>query len=462
MQYDVINGDQGPMNTWTLYYSPAVGPMILGAATPLGYIDFTGTIFPQGGSAYTTLFNAGFGLYSYNSGAPWAIDYEPDHITFIGTAGPPPGLPANDGVGYLNPTPYLPSFAIDYDPSLGYDVVPASARIGNLVLNGTVYGPVSGTNNPCISIQVSNIVVETCSNCVSVSYSATAFDNCCSNVVLHYNPPSGTCFPKNSVNPVEVVASDSCGNVATNHFTVTVNPGPNCDPTNCITINASNIVAYTCAPCTSVPFNATAVDPCCSSFSLTYNIPATTCFPKNSSTPVQVTVTDLCGNSATKWFTVTVLPGPNCGNSNCISLYATNIIAFTCSNCTTVAFSPLVFDQCCTNVMLAYNPPANTCFPVNTTTPVQITAYDDCGNAVSKWITVTVQPGANCGGSHPQLSIATISGKTNRLTISWTAANAQLEESADLVRWATVPGATNSPYETPTTAPRKFFRLRVP
>src|SRR5947209_20016506 len=26
IQYDVINSDQGPMNTWTVYYAPAVGP----------------------------------------------------------------------------------------------------------------------------------------------------------------------------------------------------------------------------------------------------------------------------------------------------------------------------------------------------------------------------------------------------------------------------------------------------
>src|SRR5208337_2177221 len=78
IQYDVINSDQGTMSSWTIHYAPSVGPSILGVFTPLGYLTSAGTAIPQGGYAYTTLFNAGYGPYTYNTGAPWTIDYEPD------------------------------------------------------------------------------------------------------------------------------------------------------------------------------------------------------------------------------------------------------------------------------------------------------------------------------------------------------------------------------------------------
>jgi hypothetical protein len=412
IQYDVINSDQGALSTWTLFYDPSVGPSIIGAFTPLGYLNSAGTIVPQGGSAYTTLFNAGYGIYTYNTGAPWSIDYEPDHITFTGTI-TPIGLPANDGAGYLNPTPYLSSFAILYSPDLANGLVPATAKSGTATFNGLVYGPLRG--NPCLSIHGTNIVVETCSNCVPVTFSATAVDNCCSNVVLNYTPPSGTCFPLNSVNTIQAVAQDSCGNKATNYFTVTVNPGPNCLPTNCISITTSNIVAYTCNPCTPVSFKVTATDNCCASpVTLVFNPPETTCFPQNSTTPVQVIGYDQCGHAATNSFTVTILPGPTCP-TNCISFQSSNIVAFTCSNCTTVPFNTTVSDPCCPNVSLFYNPPSNTCFAVNSMTPVQIVAVDACGNVATNYITVTVLPGPNC---HPTNCITIYSSNIVAYTCS--------------------------------------------
>jgi hypothetical protein len=392
IQYDVINGDVGPMFSWTIFYGAAVGPGIIGAGTPLGYVTSTGTIVPEGGIAYATLFNAGYGIYTYNTGSPWTIDYEPDHITFIG---PNSGLPVNDGVGYLNPTPYLPSFDILYDPSLGNGLVPANAREGSVNYNGQVYGPIPG--NACLTIHATNMVVETCEPCIPVTFTATATDTCCSNVTLTYSPKPGTCFPQGSVNTIEVVAQDSCGSLATNFFTLTVNSGPNCHPTNCISLNASNIVAYTCNPCTPVKYNVTATDPCCASpVTLLYNPPETTCFPQNSVTSVQVIGVDQCNHAVTNSFTVTILPGPNCGNTNCIQVYQTNIVALTCSNCTTVPFHTLAFDNCCSNLSLIYNPPTNTCFSVNTTTPVQILAFDPCGNKVTNYFTVTVLPDPNC------------------------------------------------------------------
>jgi hypothetical protein len=462
IQYDVINCDVGTMYSWTLYYAPTVGPEIIGASTPNGYVDSGGVRVPQGGVAYTTLFNAGYGVYNYNKGAPWSIDYEPDHITFTGTA-VPPGLPMNDGVGYVNPTPYLPSFDIVFNPDLDHGLVPASATVGSGTMNGQVYGPVPGSSNSCLSIQCPNLVFETCSNCIPVTFSATATDTCCSNVILTYNPPSGTCFPRGLTTTVTVTAQDACSNTATSFFTVTVNPGPNCGNTNCISLYASNIVVQTCSNCATVPFNVTAFDPCCSNLVLTYNPPQNTCFPLGLTTPVQVTATDDCGNSLTQTFTVTVNPGANCPPTNCISLYASNIVVQTCSNCTTVPFNVTAFDPCCSNLVLTYNPPQNTCFPLGLTTPVQVTATDDCGNVATANFTVTVNPGPNCGGAKP-LSITGPSGPgvggTNYVTISWSASNAQLMESTDMSNWSPIPGATNSPYVAPKDSPVKFYRLK--
>jgi len=398
IQYDIINCDLGFMQSWTLFYAPTIGPAIIGAGTPVGYLTSAGTIVPQGGVAYTTLFNAGFGVYNYNTGAPWIIDYEPDHITFIAAGGAPPGLPPNAGVGFLNPNPYLPSFDIVFDPHLGHGLVPASALLGNANVNGQVYGPTPG--NSCLSIVCTNITVKTCNSCVPVPYSAFAVDTCCTNgtPILQYNPPPGFCFPVNTTTTVQVTAFDNCNNIATNYFTVTVNQDPNCAPTNCINITASNIVAHTCNPCTPVTYNVSATDNCCPGAkpTLIFNPPETTCFPLNSSTTVQVTAFDQCGKTNTATFTVTVLPGPDCGNTNCIRLVASNIVAYTCSPCTTVPFNVTAFDQCCSNVTLTFNPPTNTCFPLNSSTTVQINASDACGNTATRFINVTVLPLPNC------------------------------------------------------------------
>ena len=138
IQYDVITSDQGSMSSWTVFYSPSLASDIIGAITPTGYVDSTGTSHTQGGFAFTTLFNAGFGVYNYNTGAPWSIDYEANHITFTAVATLPPAA----GVGELAPTSNLPSFDIEFSPSLGVGVVSAQAIVGTASFNGTVLGPV--------------------------------------------------------------------------------------------------------------------------------------------------------------------------------------------------------------------------------------------------------------------------------------------------------------------------------
>jgi hypothetical protein len=411
IQYDIINSDQGEMEIWTIQYSPVVGPNIVGAFTPLGYVTSSGTVVPQGGVAYATLFNKGFGPYYYNTGAPWVIDYEPDHITFTAT-NYPIALPPNDGVGYLAPAYFLPSFGILFSPNLGNGPVPASATIttgnGFQTLTGQVYGPLPG--NPCLTIQCTNVIAQTCEQCANVFFSATANDPCCgSNVVLQYDPPQGTCFPLNSTNVVTVLGTDSCGNSATNYFTVAVLPGANCGGTNCISISCSNIVLVTCSNCATTPFTATAVDLCCPNAAggpgttIVYNPPAGTCFPVNSTTPVEVTAYDDCGNVATNDFTVTVLPGANCGTpTNCLTLSCSNIVALTCDDCATVAYTATTVDICCPATAapptIIYNPPPGTCFPADTTNLVEVTAFDGCRNIATNSFTVTVLRGPNCSG----------------------------------------------------------------
>lgn len=398
IQYDIINSDQGGLSSWTIHYSPAVGPFIIGACTPLGYITPTGATVAEGGSAYTTLFNAGFGVYNYNTGAPWMIDYEPDHITFFSAIAGGFALPPADGVGYLSPTPYLPSFSIEFDPSLTSALVPASAVVGTATFNGFVYGPVPHNPTGCITIQCSNVVEYTCGRCTNVNYNVQVTDNCCSNLTVQYFPPPTHCFLKGSTNVVEVVATDACGNGATNFFIVTVLPGPNCLPTNnpCINIQCSNIVVYTCASCIPVPYTATATDTCCpagAGATLVFNPPPGFCFPLGVTTPVQVTAFDQCGNTASNSFLVTVLQG-NCSSNGCIALQTSNMVVYTCSNSATVTYTAPYSDRCCSNATLFFSPPSGTIFPLGPS-PVTATVTDQCGNSFSKMFTVTVIKNTN-------------------------------------------------------------------
>jgi large repetitive protein len=406
IQYDIINADQGPLYSWTIHYSAVVGPFILGACTPLGYITPTGATVPQGGNAYTTLFNAGYGVYNYNTGAAWIIDYEPDHITFSSAIAGAFALPPDGGVGYLSPTPYLPSFSIEYDPALSYGMIPASAVVGSVNYNGLVYGPIGPSATNCITLTSTNIVVYTCNPCTNVNYNVKVTDNCCSNVTLQYFPPQPHCFPLNSTNVVQVLATDVCGNGATNFFTVVVLPAANCNPTNtpCISIQCTNLVAYTCSnSCVPVTYNATATDRCCpaSGATLTYNPPSGFCFPPGT-TVVKVTANDQCGSFATNSFTVTVLPG-NCSSNGCIALQTTNIVVYACSNSAVVNYTAQFTDRCCNNAVLSFSPPSGSVFPLGTT-PVQATVTDRCNNSLSKVFTVTViqtttGPVINCPAS---------------------------------------------------------------
>lgn len=85
-----------------------------------------------------------------------------------------------------------------------------------------------------------------------------------------------------------------------------------CKP--CITIQCSNLVAYTCVSCTTVPLtNAVSyIDLCCTnSPTLTFSPPETNCFPVGTNM-VTVIAADSCGNQVTNNFTVTVIQTSPC------------------------------------------------------------------------------------------------------------------------------------------------------
>jgi hypothetical protein len=140
VQYDIITSSGGSLTSWTVNYSPTLAADIIGAITPIGFVDSGGMMHSQGGQAFTTLFNKGFGVYTYNTGAPWTIDFEADHVTFTGAPGL--ALPAGAGVGDLSPTAFLPSFDLEFSPKVPFGDVPASVLVGTATGSGTVTGPV--------------------------------------------------------------------------------------------------------------------------------------------------------------------------------------------------------------------------------------------------------------------------------------------------------------------------------
>ena len=140
VQYDIITANAGSLNTWTVHYDPSLASGIIGATVPTGFVTSGGTAVTTGGLAVTTLFNSGFGVYNYNPGSTWTIDYEADHITFAGV--PDVSLPSGAGVGELLPTANLPSFDIEFNPNIPFGVVPADVVFDDQSGSGTVTGPV--------------------------------------------------------------------------------------------------------------------------------------------------------------------------------------------------------------------------------------------------------------------------------------------------------------------------------
>ena len=98
-----------------------VGTRVIGAASPTDFTTDTGSVQPFGGVATPTLFDVGFGTYSYNSGNGWKIDYEPDHVSWLGTlAGGTAALQTSAAAGAVNAggsEHCNPAFALFFDPN---------------------------------------------------------------------------------------------------------------------------------------------------------------------------------------------------------------------------------------------------------------------------------------------------------------------------------------------------------
>ena len=135
---------------------------------------------------------------------------------------------------------------------------------GDIVQTNVPCELINCASNNCLQIECTNLLASApCnSNCVIVPLTATAIDPCCTNnVSLQYYlgtisiPAAGTCFNVGTT-PVTVVATDGCGNSATNAFDVIVQ-----QVGGTITIHSTNVTVITCSNCTMVPFHVTASDP---------------------------------------------------------------------------------------------------------------------------------------------------------------------------------------------------------
>jgi hypothetical protein len=153
VQYDIVNGGSEELSSWTLYYSPAIGPQIVSATVPTGYVDPANHFVQIGGKPIGVILNAGYGVYKYNKGAPWLIDYRKDHITFTAD-GAAAGLPPGCGIGFVPKVASLPSFGIEFKRGLYFGNVTATVVAGQRTLTNTVIGPV--VSPPKTASKVSN------------------------------------------------------------------------------------------------------------------------------------------------------------------------------------------------------------------------------------------------------------------------------------------------------------------
>ena len=117
-----------------------------------------------------------------------------------------------------------------------------------------------------------NITVTTCGDCTNVPFASYVgvTDNCCTNWSLTFNYPTNFCFPVNTTNTVEVTATDTCGDIATNVFQVIVLPCGN-TPTNCLSLTCpGNIYVGTCSNTPAMVNGSASISGCTNYVSLIY------------------------------------------------------------------------------------------------------------------------------------------------------------------------------------------------
>jgi len=138
VQYDLLNnaGNSG-IFTFTVNYTP--GTVVIGAQDAYGFYDSAGTLQTYwGGLAYTTLFDTGYGTYTYNvaNGGEWSIDYQSDHVTWTQLGN---GFFADTATGDTN-FGFNPTFALDFAAGTTLGLMPAQ-----VTGYGVTGAPVSST-----------------------------------------------------------------------------------------------------------------------------------------------------------------------------------------------------------------------------------------------------------------------------------------------------------------------------
>jgi len=135
VQYDLLNmAGNGTISNYTVYYAPGVA--VLGAMEPMAYFDGAGINHNWNGTAYTTLFDKGYGIYNYNQvqyGSLWTIDYQPNHVTWSSTGN---GFPQNSATGDTN-FGFNPTFNLDFASGTLLGLQPANVT-GILATGGPV------------------------------------------------------------------------------------------------------------------------------------------------------------------------------------------------------------------------------------------------------------------------------------------------------------------------------------
>ena len=123
VQYDLLNNlGNGSIFTYRVDYAP--GTTVIGAQDPQGFYESDGTQQTYwGGIAYTTLFDVGFGVYSYNvaNGGEWEIDFQSDHVTWIHLGN---GFFADTATGLTN-WGFNPTFGLDFSRDTTLGLMPA-------------------------------------------------------------------------------------------------------------------------------------------------------------------------------------------------------------------------------------------------------------------------------------------------------------------------------------------------
>jgi hypothetical protein len=219
-----------------------------------------------------------------------------------------------------------------------------------------------------------------------------------------------------------------------------------------------DIVEHTCGDSAPASFQVGAYDACCTNWTVTSSTSSGTVssgsvFPVGTTT-VTNTVTDTCDDgSYSDTFTVTVIQDNTPPVINCNPLLLVD--------CLYGLPYGLMPDETQNPLYIAGNTGAVTvtqsippCTQVYSGMMVTFTASNPCGGTATCTSEILLVQDPILTNPNP--------GSSNGFTgvvINWTLPNGQLQQSTDLVHWASIPGATNSPYVATNAATAGYYRL---